>query len=138
MSAVVVFSFFMQAPRLRSMFRNVRTEPRRFQFRSRHMPDLDPKWAERRERIEAQVAGEEAPDAVPARPIRFRSNRTTAELKNSTSEWKERRLVQIIGARYAMLRAVVIAAGLVWLAWRGLVWVETSDFSEVLKWMENA
>ena len=27
-----------------------------------------------------------------------------------------------------MLRAVLIAAGLVWLAWRGMVWVETSDF----------
>ena len=37
-----------------------------------------------------------------------------------------------------MLRAVVIAAGLVWLAWRGMLWVETSDFSDVLKWMEDA
>ena len=120
------------------MFRNVRTEPRRFQFRSRHRSDLDPKWTERRERIEAQVAGAEASDEAPARPIRFRSNRTKSELMDGTSEWKERRLAQIVGARYAMLRAVVIAAGLVWLAWRGMVWVETSDFSEVLKWMENA
>lgn len=61
------------------MFRNVRTEPRRFQFRSRHLPDLDPKWAERKERIEAEVAGEQDPDAAPARPIRFRSSRTKAE-----------------------------------------------------------
>ena len=36
------------------MFRNVRSEPRRFQFRSRHLPDLDTKWAERKERIEAE------------------------------------------------------------------------------------
>lgn len=120
------------------MFRNVRTEPRRFQFRSRHLPDLDPEWAERKERIEAEVAGEQDPEASTARPIRFRSSRRKAETAEGTSEWKERRQAQILGARYAMLRAVVIAAGLVWLAWRGMVWVETSDFSDVLKWMEDA
>lgn len=120
------------------MFRNVRTEPRRFQFRSRHLPDLDPKWAERKERIETEVAGGQDPDAAPARPIRFRSSLTQAETAESASEWKERRQAQILGARYAMLRAVVIAAGLVWLAWRGMVWVENSDFSDVLKWMEDA
>jgi hypothetical protein len=120
------------------MFRNVRTEPRRFQFRSRHLPDLDPKWAERKERIEAEVVGEQNSDAAPARPIRFRSSRTNVETAEAASKWKERRHAQILGARYAMLRAIVIAAGLVWLAWRGMVWVETSDFSDVLKWMEDA
>ena len=136
MSAAVVFSFFMQAPRLRSMFRNVRTEPRRFQFRSRHLPDLDPKWAERKELIEAEVAGEQDPDAAPARPIRFRSSRTKGLRRPPQMEGTA--ATQILGARYAMLRAIVIAAGLVWLAWRGMVWVETSDFSDVLKWMEDA
>ena len=67
------------------MFRNVRTEPRRFQFRSRHLPDLDPKWAERKERIEAEVAEEQDPDAAPARPIRFRSSRTKAETAEGAS-----------------------------------------------------
>jgi hypothetical protein len=37
-----------------------------------------------------------------------------------------------------MLRSALIAVGLVWLAWKGLQWVEKSDFSDVLKWMENA
>ena len=60
------------------------------------------------------------------------------ETAEAASKWKERRQAQILGARYAMLRAIVIAAGLVWLAWRGMVWVETSDFSDVLKWMEDA
>lgn len=120
------------------MFRNVRTEPRRFQFRSRHLPDLDSKWAKRKERIEAEVVGEQDSDAAPVRPIRFRSTRTKVETTEAASEWKERRQAQILGARYAMLRAIVIAAGLVWLAWRGMVWVETSDFSDVLKWMEDA
>ena len=73
------------------MFRNVRTEPRRFQFRSRHLPDLDPKWSERKERIEAEVAGEQDPDSAPARPIRFRSSRGKPESYESASEWKERR-----------------------------------------------
>jgi len=27
---------------------------------------------------------------------------------------------------------------LVWMAWKGIQWVETSDFSGVLKWMEDA
>ena len=123
----------MQAPRLRSMFRNVRTEPRRFQFRSRHLPDLDLKWTERKERVEAEVsaAGSEDPSK---RPLRFRSRRFGAP----SPEWQERRSAQVRGARYAMLRAAVIAGGLLWLAWRGMVWVETSDFSDVLKWMEDA
>lgn len=133
MRTSVVLSFSMQAPRLRSMFRNVRTEPRRFQFRSRHLPDLDPKWTERKERVEAEVsaAGSEDPSK---RPLRFRSRRFGAP----SPEWQERRSAQVRGARYAMLRAAVIAGGLLWLAWRGMVWVETSDFSDVLKWMEDA
>jgi hypothetical protein len=36
------------------------------------------------------------------------------------------------------LRAALIASALVWLAWKGIQWIETSDFSGVLKWMENA
>ena len=95
------------------MFRNVRTEPRRFN-RSRTCR-IGSKWAERKERIEAEVAGEQDPDAAPAQSIRFRSGRTGGDRK--APEWKERRQAQI-RARYAMLRAVLIAAGLVWLAAR--------------------
>ena len=110
------------------MFRNVRTEPRQFQFKSRHLPELDPKWSERKKRTESEVK-------AAARPIRFRSSRLASE---GDSSWKERRQAQIKGARYAMLRAAVIAGGLLWLAWKGVIWVETSDFSDVLKWMEDA
>ena len=116
------------------MFRNVRTEPRQFQFRSRHLPDLDPKWTERKERVEAEVAAAAGSEDPTVRPIRFRSHRSGS----ATPEWKERRSAQIRGARYAMLRAAVIAVGLLWLAWKGMLWVETSDFSNVLKWMEDA
>ena len=117
------------------MFRNVRTEPRQFQFKSRHLPELDPKWAERKERIEAEVQAEHHPEAAAGRPIRFRNSRTASA---GDSSWRERRQAQVKGARYAMLRAAVIAAGLLWLAWKGVIWVETSDFSDVLKWMEDA
>lgn len=117
------------------MFRNVRTEPRQFQFKSRHLPELDPKWSERKKRIESEVEAEQNPEGAGARPIRFRSSRRASE---GDSSWKERRQAQIKGARYAMLRAAVIAGGLLWLAWKGVIWVETSDFSDVLKWMEDA
>jgi len=106
------------------MFRNVRTEPRRFEFKSRHLPDLDAKWAERKERVEAELEPEEGEHASSQRPIRFGKS--------------SQRRNQIKGARYAMLRAAMIAAVLVWLAWKGIQWVETSDFSGVLKWMEDA
>ncbi|MBV42733.1 MAG: hypothetical protein CL834_06840 [Crocinitomicaceae bacterium] len=122
----------MQAPRLRSMFRNVRTEPRRFEFKSRHLPELDEKWQERKARVEQHISAEEEGGSVP-RTIRFRSNGGTNGNKSS-----EQRLQQIAGARWSMLRAAFIAAVLIWLAWKGIQWVERSDFSRVLKWMENA
>ena len=123
----------MQAPKLRSMFRNVRTEPRRFVFRSRHLPELDAKWSERKEQIEAELAEQPAPETANNRPIRFQSAN-----RPSSSTWRRRRRTQISGARYAILRAALIASALVWLAWKGIQWIETSDFSGVLKWMENA
>lgn len=115
------------------MFRNVQTEPRRFEFRSRHLPELDEKWAERKERVESEVAGVQgavAPE-VGQRSIRFRKGAATS----TRSDQRQR---QITGARYAMLRAALIAGVLVWMAWKGIQWVETSDFSGVLKWIEDA
>jgi hypothetical protein len=122
----------MQAPRLRSMFRNVRTEPRRFEFKSRHLPDLDTKWTERKERIVAELVNDGRVVGVGQRPIRFRKSGHPNEGRSA------QRRSQIKGARYAMLRAAMIAAVLVWMAWKGIQWVETSDFSGILKWMEDA
>lgn len=126
----------MEAPRLRSMFRNVKTEPRRFQFRSRHLPELDEKWLERKRRAEAALGQTtehaDSTGAKGVRPISFRSG------PSGGGDWRARRVQQIRGARWAMIRAGVIAVGLVWLAWKGIQWVEKSDFSGVLKWMENA
>ena len=122
----------MQAPRLKSMFRNVRIEPRRFEFKSRHLPDLDEKWHERKARVEQDVSTD-ASDKPLARSIRFRSK------GSGTSDQRlEQRQQQIAGARWSMMRAGLIAIGLIWLAWKGIQWVEQSDFSRLLKWMENA
>jgi len=112
------------------MFRNVRVEPRKFTFRSRHLPELDGTWMERKERIEQELQGVEGPTH---RPIRLRKSAPTA-----ASDRLERRQAQIQSSKWAMLRAALIAVGLVWLAWKGLQWVEQSDFSGVLKWMEDA
>ena len=120
----------MQAPRLRSMFRNVRTEPRQFSFRSRHLPALDEARLERKERIEQELQGAEEPTR---RSIRLRRSAAAP-----SAERLERRQAQIQASKWAMLRAALIAVGLVWLAWKGLLWVEQSDFSSVLKWMEDA
>jgi hypothetical protein len=122
----------MQAPRLKSMFRNVRTTPRRFDFRSRHLPELDEEWQARKSRVEQEVSASSDGDGN-RREIRFRSPR-----KAASGQRTEQRQQQIAGARWSMLRAALIASVLIWLAWKGIQWVEQSDFSRVLKWMENA
>lgn len=123
----------MEAPRLRSMFRNVRTEPRRFAFKSRHLPDGKAEWQERKQRIEQEVLGVN-PDNGPAR-IRFR--KASAPNASAADERRIRRRSAIRDARRAMIRAVLIAVALVYAAWEGLKWVEASDFSGILEMMSK-
>ena len=42
----------MKAPKLKSIFRNVRTEPKKFKFKSRHLPEVRDDWEERKRRVE--------------------------------------------------------------------------------------
>lgn len=123
----------MEAPRLRSMFRNVRTEPRRFAFKSRHLPDGKAEWQERKQRIEQEVLGVD-PETGPAR-IRFRKTGSTSD--SAADERRTRRRAAIRDARRAMIRAVLIAVGLVYAAWEGLKWVEASDFGGVLEFLSK-
>ena len=70
----------MEAPNLRGMFRNVRTKPRSFVFKSRHLSDDPPHWSERKRRIESEVAmerGEKMPDQKMDSSIRFRKGQVT-------------------------------------------------------------
>lgn len=121
----------MEAPKLRSMFRNVRTEPRRFAFRSRHLPDAREEWVERKRRVEAEVFGEPL-DGGP-RGISFRKGKGDEVL----SDRAERRRAAIRGARRAALRAALIGAFLCWLAYRGILWLEGSDFANLMNSLQH-
>ncbi len=119
----------MEAPKLRSMFRNVRTEPRRFAFRSRHLPDVREEWVERKRRVEAEVLGQ--PLDGGARGISFRKGNAVID------DRAERRRSAIRGARRAALRAALIGIFLCWLAYRGILWLEGSEFANLMNSLQN-
>ena len=121
----------MEAPKLRSMFRNVRTEPRRFAFRSRHLPDVREEWTERKRRVEAEVLGK--PLDGGGRGISFRKGKGDEVL----SDRAERRRAAIRGARRAALRAALIGAFLCWLAYQGILWLEGSEFANLMNSLQN-
>ena len=116
---------FMKAPKLRGPFRNVRTEPRTFDFKSRHLPDSRPEWEARKRRVEEEVHGaSEAP-----RPIKFRQGGRNAEGRAA------RRAASIRASRMAALRAAGVAVVLVYLTYRAILWVEAQDYGQFLQFM---
>ena len=116
---------FMKAPKLRGPFRNVRTEPRTFDFKSRHLPDSRPEWEARKRRVEEEVHGaSEAP-----RPIKFRQGGRNAEGRAA------RRAASILASRMAALRAAGVAVVLVYLTYRAILWVEGQDYGQFLQFM---
>jgi hypothetical protein len=117
----------MKAPKLRGPFRNVRTEPRTFVFRSRHLPELRPEWEARKKRVEAEVLG----DVDGPRPIRFRQGGKDVGTRAA------RRATAIRASRVAAFRAAAIAAVLVYLTYRALVWVEAANVGGWLHWMKT-
>jgi hypothetical protein len=113
----------MEAPKLRGMFRNVRTKPRSFVFKSRHLSDDPPQWGERKRRIESEVAmerGEKVPEQNTASSIRFRKG---GSVRN--------------GARKANVRVVLIGVVLLWITWKMIVWAETTEFGEMLEFIRD-
>lgn len=113
----------MEAPKLRGMFRNVRTKPRSFVFKSRHLSDDPPQWGERKRRIESEVAmerGEVDPDQNMSSSIRFRKG---GSVRN--------------GARKANVRVVLIGVVLLWITWKMIVWAETTEFGEMLEFIRD-
>ena len=113
----------MEAPKLRGMFRNVRTKPRSFVFKSRHLPDDPPHWSERKRRIVSEVAmerGEKVPEQNTASSIRFRKG---GSVRN--------------GARKANVRVVLIGVVLLWITWKMIVWAETTEFGEMLEFIRD-
>ena len=117
----------MNAPNRRGPLRNVRTEPRTFTFKSRHLPDSRPEWEERKRRVEEEVEG--ASDAP--RPIKFRQGGRSAEGRAA------RRAASIRASRMAALRAGGVALVLVYLTYRAILWVETQDYGQFLNFMHS-
>lgn len=111
----------MRPPRLPSPFRNVRHAPRNFTFRSSHVDARALRWKERKEAIEAEVLG--SGDAAPGK-LRFRRGAVPGLNR-------EHRVAATRKARQrAMLRSAAILMLLLYIAWRGLLWVETTDFAK--------
>lgn len=120
----------MRAPRLPSPFRNVRQAPRNFTFRSSRVDARDLKWKERKAAIEAEVLGEG--EATQPRKLRFRG-------EVGVPVERQGRLASLRRARKrAMLRSTAILLVLLYAAWRGLKWVETTDFARELLIPANA
>jgi len=131
----------MQPPKLKSIIRNVRTQPRGFQFRSRHAPASHPEWEARKARVEAEVLGTGVAtgEGQPAQPspqaIRFRRGRTSTPAPGSRAE--RRRAVQR-GARLYALRVTMWILALGYLVYRGWKWAEEKDWDTLLKGLRDA
>lgn len=110
----------MKVPRF--FFRNVRSEPRRFQFRSPYYRPEEEQIEERKKRLDAEIARERGEDvqAVPER-IRFSSRR----MKRSDANL------------WATFRTIVILVILIYLLYKGLQWAETTNFKKVLDTFKN-
>lgn len=125
----------MEAPKLKSIIRNVRTEPRKFRFRSRHLPDMRPEWEVRKSRIEQAVKGDAMQDGRAPEEIRFRRGRGERPLPGSRAE--RRRAVQR-GARLYALRVGMWIVVLAYLVYRGWKWAENKDWDTLLKGLKHA
>jgi len=78
------------------------------------------KWKERREAVEAEVNGHAGGGP---RKLRFRA-------EGGARVEKQGRLASLRRSRQrAMLRSMAILVILLYAAWRGLQWVETTDFA---------
>ena len=101
----------MKAPKLRSIFRNVRTKPRQFSFKSRHTNDVREDWEDRKYRIEKGF-----PTKVSFGKRRFSSRAAT---------------------RKAMLRTLFIGALLVYVTYRMIIWAETTEWGSILEFIRE-
>lgn len=112
----------MKPPRLPSPFRNVSQAPRSFKFRSAHVDSRALNWKERKEALEREVQGDSVEGAP--RKLRFRGGPSTQKERESRYEALRR------SRRRAMLRSAVILLALLYGAWLGMKWVETTDFAK--------
>ena len=101
----------MKAPKLRSLFRNVRTQPRQFSFKSRHTSEVREDWEDRKRRVEQDTP----------RNISFINRRGDSKK----------------AARKAMVRTLIIGTVLVYATYRMIVWAETTEWGPVLEFIRD-
>ena len=101
----------MKAPKLRSIFRNVRTKPRQFSFKQRHTSEVREDWEDRKLRIEKGLP----------RKVSFAKRRGSSRA----------------AARKAMLRTLVIGALLVYATYRMIIWAETTKWGSILEFIRE-
>lgn len=113
----------MRAPKVPSFFRNVKTDHRRFTFRSPHYSPKDETLEQRKRRIEAEVARERG-EEVNAGPVQISFDRSRRQGRRRSS-------------LMSTLRTLIILIVLVYLLYKGIQWAEGTDFGNVLKILEN-
>ena len=101
----------MKAPKLRSIFRNVRNKPRQFSFKSRHTNEVREDWEDRKRRIE---------QGLPTK-VSFGKRRGSSR----------------VAARKAMLRTLIIGALLVYATYRMIIWAETTEWGSILEFIRE-
>jgi hypothetical protein len=119
----------MKAPRLKSMFRNVKDKPRSFSFQNRHTDGKRSDWDERMHRVESEVGrdkGEEEEEEPIAAP---RINIKRKRHANRTSAKK--------AARIAMIKTLLIGTVLLYVTYRLIVWAETTEWGEMLEFIKD-
>lgn len=113
----------MKAPRIPSVFKNIKKDHRKFQFRSPHYKSKDKDLEQRRRRLESEVARERGEEVVDVpRRVTFDRRRRTSRRRHGYM---------------AMLRTLIILIVLVYLLYKGIQWAETTDFSRVLKTIQD-
>lgn len=100
----------MEAPRLPSIFRNVKREPRRFRYRPKHYDPRAEAIEERKKLIEDELARERGEEAAGLRKPSFRSS------------WQRQSYSS--AASMANLRLIVILIVLLVLAFAAAGWLE--------------
>ena len=124
----------MEAPKLRGMFRNVRTKPRSFVFKSGHLSESRPDWDERKRRIESEMIknqGEKVDDGSKQANISFRKGGGSVLDRSTKSDSVKH------AARKANFRALMIAGILIWITWKMIVWAEKTEFGKMLEFIRD-
>ena len=103
---------------MRSLLRNVRTKPKQFEFKSRHLPEVREDWEERKRKVEQEVSGDYVPGSRKIEFIRRRVSNKQA-------------------SRKAMFRTLLIGAVLMYVAYRMIIWAETTQWGNLLKFIRE-